>query len=117
MACHRTEAVFYPIAGEIAFRRAACQNSGADRAKYGSWVGPEERIMTTQMTATVVGGVFKPHQPLPLPEQTRVNLTVEPIVDKAETGTGWEPLKAWIRQNSLHGLGRRLTRDELHKRS
>jgi hypothetical protein len=35
--------------------------------------------MTTQVTATVVGGMLKPDQGLTLPEQTRVKLTIEPI--------------------------------------
>jgi hypothetical protein len=74
----------------------------------------EEQIMTTQVTATVVGGMLKPDESLPLAEQTRVNLTIEPIVEKLEPTEAWESLKAWIRQNPLHGLGRRLTRDELH---
>lgn len=72
--------------------------------------------MTTHLTATVVSGSFKPDQPLPLAEQTRVRLTVEPIVEKEESAESWESFKSWIRQNSLHGLGRRLTRDELHER-
>jgi len=44
----------------------------------------EEQIMTTQVTATVVGGMLKPDESLPLAEQTRVNLTIEPIVEKLE---------------------------------
>jgi hypothetical protein len=72
--------------------------------------------MTTQITATVVGGMLKPDQSLQLAEQTRVNLTIEPIVETLEPAEAWEALKAWIRQNPLHGLGRRLTRDELHER-
>jgi hypothetical protein len=69
--------------------------------------------MTTHLTATVVNRVFKPDQPLSLAEQTRVRLTVEPIVETVKPAQAWE---SWIRQNSLHGLGRRLTRDELHER-
>ena len=74
--------------------------------------------MTTHLIATVVSGVFKPDQPLPLPlpELTRVRFTVEPFVETAESVNAWEGFKSWIRQNSLHGMGRRLTRDELHER-
>ena len=72
--------------------------------------------MTTQVTATVVGGMLKPDQSLGLADQTRVNLTIEPLVERLEPVEAWRSLKAWIRQNSLHGLGRRLTRDELHER-
>jgi hypothetical protein len=76
----------------------------------------EKKTMTTQVTATVVGGMLKPDENLQLAEKTRVNLTIEPIVEKLEPAEAWESLKAWIRQNPLHGLGRRLTRDELHER-
>jgi hypothetical protein len=76
----------------------------------------EKDEMTTQVTATVVGGMLKPDDNLHLAEQTRVKLTVEPIVDNLESTDAWEALKAWIRQSPLHGLGRRLTRDELHER-
>ncbi len=76
----------------------------------------EKSSMTTHLIATVVSGVFKPDQPLPLPELTRVRLTVEPVVETAESVKAWEGFKSWIRQNSLHGMGRRLTRDELHER-
>jgi hypothetical protein len=72
--------------------------------------------MATQLTATVVGGVLKPDQPLSLPEQTRVNILIEPIAKETEAVKGWEAFRAWIVQNSVHGLGRRLTRDELHER-
>lgn len=72
--------------------------------------------MKTQVTATVVDGMLKPDENLQLPEQTRVNLTIDPIVEETQPNEAWEALKAWIRQHPLHGLGRRLTRDELHER-
>ncbi len=72
--------------------------------------------MTTQVTATVVGGMLKPDESLQLPERTRVNLTIEPIAEKLDPAEAWKALRAWIYQNPLHGLGRRLTRDELHER-
>ena len=69
--------------------------------------------MTTQVSATVVGGLLRPDQKLELADETRVNLTIEPLVEPAEA---WRSLKAWIQQNPVHGLGRRLSRDELHER-
>jgi len=57
--------------------------------------------MTTHLTATVASGVFKPDEPLPLAEQTRVRLTVKPIVENVEPAQAWESFKSWIRQNSL----------------
>lgn len=72
--------------------------------------------MSTQITATVVGGLLKPDQALPLPDQTRVKLTIEPLAEGLEPREAWQSLKAWIRETPLHGLGRHMTRDELHER-
>jgi hypothetical protein len=70
----------------------------------------------TQVTATFVNGMLKPDQALPLAEQARVKLTIEPLAEKFEPVEAWQSLKAWIKEHPLHGLGRRLTRDELHER-
>ena len=72
--------------------------------------------MTTRMTATVINGVLRPDEHLALADQTRVRLTIEPIEERLEPLEAWQSLKAWIREHPLHGLGRRLTRDELHER-
>jgi hypothetical protein len=72
--------------------------------------------MTTRMMATVVNGVLEPDERVPLADQTRVRLTIEPIEERPEPLEAWRSLQAWIRENPLHGLGRRLTRDELHER-
>lgn len=72
--------------------------------------------MITQVTPTVVGSMLKLDENLQFAEQSRVNLTIEPVIEKLQPVEAWESLKAWIRQNPLHGLGRRLTRDELHER-
>jgi hypothetical protein len=72
--------------------------------------------MTTQVTATVVNGMLKPDETLPLADQTRVKLTVEPLAEQLEPMEAWESLKAWLREKPLRGLGRHLTRDELHER-
>ena len=72
--------------------------------------------MTTQVTATVVNGMLKPDEELRLADQTRVHLTVEPIVEKLEPVAAWESLKARLRERPIHGLGKRLTRDALHER-
>lgn len=72
----------------------------------------------TQVTATFVNGMFKPDQPLPLAEQSRVRLTIEPIEawspEKAQAA--WEALQTQIREQPLHLGGKRFTRDELHER-
>jgi hypothetical protein len=72
--------------------------------------------MTTQVTATVVDGLLKPDRKLELANETRVNLIIEPLAEPFEPAEAWRSLKAWIQQNPLHGLGGRLTRDELHER-
>ena len=72
--------------------------------------------MTTHVEATLTNGVLKPDRPLSLPDRSRVRLTVEPIAERPTSAQAWQSLKTWIRQNPLHGLGRRLTRDELQER-
>jgi hypothetical protein len=72
--------------------------------------------MITQVAATVVGGLLKLDESLQLPDQTRVTLTIEPLVETLDSVAAWESLKAWVRENPLHDLGPRLTRDELHER-
>jgi len=59
--------------------------------------------MTTQMTASVVNGMLKPDQTLPLADQTRVKLTIEPIEEWSPEAAlaAWEALKA---PRSLHLL-------------
>jgi predicted DNA-binding antitoxin AbrB/MazE fold protein len=72
--------------------------------------------MSTQVTATFVNGILKPDQVLPLADQARVRLTIEPLSERGDPMEAWQSLKAWIKQKPLHGLGRHLTRDELHER-
>lgn len=72
--------------------------------------------MSTQVTATFVDGILKPDQELPLADQARVRLTIEPLTEELDPAAAWQSLKAWITENPLHGLGRHLTRDELHER-
>ena len=74
--------------------------------------------MTTQLTATVVDGMLKPDEALPLPDQTRVRLTIEPIQEWSPEGAmaAWESLKARLRERPLHFGGKHFSRDELHER-
>jgi hypothetical protein len=78
----------------------------------------EGQTMTTQVTATVVDGMLKPDEALPLANHSRVRLTIEPIDDwSPEKGrAAWEALKAMIKERPLHFGGKRYTRDELHER-
>ena len=74
--------------------------------------------MTMQITATIVDGVFKPDLPVPLPEQTRVKLTIEAIdAWTPETGrAAWEAFKVFVKENPVHLGGKRCTREELYDR-
>ena len=74
--------------------------------------------MTTQVTATVVNGMFKPDSDLQLAEQARVRLTIEPIEDWSpeKARAALESLKAALKERPLHFGGTRYTRDELHER-
>ena len=72
--------------------------------------------MTTHMTATVIDGMLKPDESLPLADRTRVNLTIEPILEKRKPAAACAALKARLQQRPIDGLGKRFTRDELHER-
>jgi hypothetical protein len=72
--------------------------------------------MTTQVTATVVGGMLKLDQNLALAEHTRVKLTIEPLVENHDPAAAWAALQARLRQRPIHASGLRFTRDELHER-
>jgi hypothetical protein len=72
--------------------------------------------MTTQVTATVVGGMLKPDQSLALAEHTRVQLTIEPLVENCDPAAAWASLQARLRQRPIHAAGLHFTRDELHER-
>jgi hypothetical protein len=74
--------------------------------------------MTTRTTATVVNGMLKPDERLPLADQTRVNVTIEPIEERSAKAAiaAWESIAARLQKRPLHFGGVRYTRDELHDR-
>ncbi|HVS39363.1 MAG TPA: antitoxin family protein [Gemmataceae bacterium] len=74
--------------------------------------------MTTRTTATFVNGMLKPDQALPLPEQSRVRLTIEPIEEWSpeKARAAWESLQARLKEHPIDSGGVRYTRDELHER-
>jgi hypothetical protein len=76
------------------------------------------KTMATQLTATVVVGLLKPDQSLQLADQTRVQLTIEPIEEWSpqRASAAWETIKAKLRERPLHFGGQRYIRDELHER-
>jgi hypothetical protein len=74
--------------------------------------------MITQVNATFTGGILKPDESLPLAEESRVRLTIEPLEvwSQVRAIAAWEALRARLRERPLHGGGKRFTRDELHER-
>ena len=74
--------------------------------------------MNTQVEATFTNGVLKPDQPLPLADQTRVRLTIEPIEEwsREKAMAAWEAILQRLKEHPLHFGGQRFTRDELHER-
>lgn len=73
--------------------------------------------MTTRVTATVVNGMLKPDEALPLADQSRVRLTIEPVEEVAGEGTVCVGISAGSPERaSIHGGGVRYTRYELYER-
>lgn len=74
--------------------------------------------MTTHVSATWTGGVLKPDAALPLPDQTRVRLTVEAIEEWSpeKARAAWEALQARLQERPINSGGLRFTRDELNER-
>src|SRR5262245_35657930 len=77
-----------------------------------------EATMTTQVSATWTGGVLKPDAALPLADQTRVRLTVEPIGEWSpeRSRAAWDAIQALLRERPINSGGLRFTRGELHER-
>ena len=71
--------------------------------------------MTNRVPATFTGGVFKPDESVKLPDQTRVQLTVEPINGHSNSAVAWQSIQKRLQQRPIHG-GQHFPRDELHER-
>lgn len=72
---------------------------------------------TTQCTATVIDGMFKPDDAMPFPDATRVKLTIEAVGERRSPAEAWESFKARALARPVHSGGKRFTRDELNERS
>jgi predicted DNA-binding antitoxin AbrB/MazE fold protein len=74
--------------------------------------------MVTQVEATLIGGVLKPNQPLALPDQARVRLTVEQIEEWSpeKARAAWAAIQARLVERPIDGGGERYTRDEARER-
>ena len=75
--------------------------------------------MTTHVSATLIDGLLKPDETIALPDQTRVQLIVEPIEETPLKNTAqqaWQAIQERLNERPLHFGGQRYTRDELHER-
>jgi hypothetical protein len=76
--------------------------------------------MTTQTTGTVMNGQLQLDSPLPLPDRSRVNVTVE--VSKAQESwrqrmqQGLQALEKLKAERPIGSGGVRFTREQLHER-
>jgi hypothetical protein len=75
--------------------------------------------MLAQITGTVIDGGLELDQPVKLPNNTRVSVTVKavaPAVPAAQTEAGWSAWKRRITERPVHAAGLHFSRDELHER-
>ena len=72
--------------------------------------------MSQRISATFVDGVFKPDEAVNLPDQTCVEVIIEPVPDASSAMAAWNALKERIALRPIHAGGKRYTRDELHER-
>jgi predicted DNA-binding antitoxin AbrB/MazE fold protein len=73
--------------------------------------------MSQIITATFDGSVFKPDTPVTLPDQSRVQLVIQPL-ENATCGSdaAMDELEKLWDEVSVDSHGERLTRDQLHER-
>ena len=75
--------------------------------------------MSQVVTAIYENGVFRPSEPLDLPTDARVRLTIDLVEDRDHKNGQRDRLAAledlW-RNSKIDSHGERLTRDQLHER-
>jgi hypothetical protein len=73
--------------------------------------------MTLVTTGIVVDGTLQLREPLELPNETPVNVTIQPLSPAdGERLAAWERTLKRLAERPIHGGGKRYTRDELHER-
>jgi len=73
--------------------------------------------MKAQTTGTLIDGVVQLDEPVSLPNNSRVSVSIEPLsIDPAQARAAFEAFKKRIQERPIHSGGRRFTRDELHER-
>jgi predicted DNA-binding antitoxin AbrB/MazE fold protein len=74
--------------------------------------------MSQVVTATFEDGVLKPAEPLALPENATVRLTIDAVIVelKQSPAERLAAMEVQWRNSKLRSDGERLTRDQLHER-
>lgn len=72
--------------------------------------------MSTDITGTVLGGTLKLDQPLSLPDQSRVRVTIQPVISNEGWRHALEALEHLRQEHPICSDGQRFSRDDLHER-
>ena len=72
--------------------------------------------MVTKLAATVIDGALLLDEPLRLPDQSRVTVTIEAAATSAGSRAAFDAFKKYSDEHSVDSEGHRFTRDELHER-
>jgi ribosomal protein S10 len=72
--------------------------------------------MIARIGGTVVDGMVKLDEPVSLPPNTRVTITIEPVSESEQRQAAWERFQRRIRERPLHLGSRDWTREDLYER-
>lgn len=72
--------------------------------------------MSIEAHGVVENGSIHLDEVLPLPDQTRVRLLVEPVAETNSSSAAWERVKKRLQHRPIHGGGLRYSREDLHER-
>jgi ribosomal protein S10 len=72
--------------------------------------------MIARIGGTVVDGMLELDEPVPLPPNTRVTITIEPVSESDQRQAAWERFHRRIRERPLHLGVRDWTREGLYER-
>lgn len=72
--------------------------------------------MVTRLSATVIDGALVLEEPLQLPDQCRVTVTIQVPESAANCHAAFKAFRKYSDEHPVDSGGRRFTRDELHER-
>ena len=72
--------------------------------------------MTTELTGTVMGGELKLDQSLELPDQSRVRVTVQPLVSNQGWSQALDALERLRQERPINSGGLHYTRNQWYER-